>query len=135
MRPETDRIPKWLRYCGLNLEVRRAAQDEPGLGSTIENDLGFYQAHRGRITIVDGMHRVRRWVTMFHEFNHEVEERAGRGQLGKDGADEREVLTDMYAWGFLWLLIENPGLQEALIADYRETMREEAEAGAPGVLR
>lgn len=131
MRPETDRIPKWLRYCGLNLEVRRVASDEPGISSQAEADLGFYQAHRGRIILVEGVHRIRRWVTLFHELNHEVEERAGRGsQPGKEVADEREATTDMYAWGFLWLLIENPGLQEALIADYRQTMREEAEAGA-----
>ena len=130
MRPETDRIPKRLRYCGLNLEVRRVAQDEPGVGSASTVDLGFYQAHRGRLTLVEGVHRVRRWVALFHELNHEIEERAGRGAPpGREGGEEREASTDMYAWGFVMLLIDNPGLQEALIADYRDTMLEEAEAG------
>jgi hypothetical protein len=97
-----DRIPPALRIGPTVLVVERAE-------TLPDTEVGAYHDRDQKITVLSGMAPVVSWGTLFHEWYHGIEDRAG--------IEHDESTAERTAWAVVHLLLENPALQRLILED------------------
>lgn len=111
----SDHIPESVKFGLATLAVKRISIEDvekslTGAGE-IQERLGTYSFRALRIEVARGVPELVAWTSLFHEVGHHATEAAGFEQ----GQDER--MAEWFGWAIVQLMIDNPGLQNRILAD------------------